>query len=65
MKYYPDDEYYFGEDYDLDIDVCQHCGSYFAWTKHHRKVAEKTGFTNHQRCIRCMVDETWIEREQS
>lgn len=48
------------EDDDLDVDVCQHCGSYFAWTPHHAEVAQKTGFKG-QRCIRCMTDECWIE----
>jgi hypothetical protein len=51
------------DDDDVDIDVCQHCGGYFAWTASHRETAERTGFIGGQRCIRCMADECWIERE--
>ncbi len=49
------------EDDDVDIDVCQHCGGYFAWTNDHAKVAKETGFEGGQRCIRCMQDECWVE----
>ena len=62
-----DDDFWCDDPYDDDlddmgIDVCQHCGGYFAWDDHHKKVSIETGFTNHQRCIRCMRDECWIER---
>lgn len=52
-----------GDDEEYDFDVCQHCGGYFAWTPHHKKVAQECDFygPGHQRCIRCMVDECWIE----
>ena len=54
---------------DCDIDVCQHCGGYFTWTKHLRETWErvwKPGPNDRQpqRCHRCLVDDTWLERSE-
>jgi hypothetical protein len=53
------------DDDECDVDVCQHCGGYFAWTERHKQIAQERGFygPGYQRCIRCMVDECWIERD--
>lgn len=60
---WPDDA-----DDDADIDVCQHCGGYFAWTASLRAAWIRTWNPDPderqpQRCYRCVVDETWIEAE--
>jgi hypothetical protein len=52
---------------EVECDVCQHCGGYFAWTKGLREAWERTwkpgpNDTQPQRCHRCIVDECWIER---
>lgn len=50
---------------DLEIDVCQHCGRFYSWTPAHNEAAEKAGGPgwNPQRCMRCITDECWIERD--
>ena len=53
---------------DIDIDVCQHCGGYFAWTNGQREAAIRWGWIpgreiRPQRCVPCLNDECWIERE--
>jgi hypothetical protein len=51
-----------------EIDVCQHCGGYFAWTPGQRAAAIRWGWKPDgreiipQRCVRCLNDECWIER---
>jgi hypothetical protein len=50
---------------EYDIDVCQHCGGYFAWTPHHREVAHKHDMVGAQRCIRCIKNDAWIETDSS
>lgn len=54
-------------DEDMEIDVCQHCGRYFAWTAALRDAWQKhwrpqPGAVQPQRCFRCITDETWIEQ---
>jgi hypothetical protein len=61
----PEDEW-LGEpdalaDEELDIDVCQNCGRYFAWTQDRARVARKHHMEGSQRCIRCIKNETWCE----
>lgn len=51
----PDDEP------EYDIDVCQNCGRYFAWTPEHREVAYQHAMEAAQRCIRCIKNDTWCE----
>ena len=53
-------------DEDMDVDVCQNCGGYFAWTpqltetwREHWK--PKEGERQPQRCSRCLRDECWVE----
>ena len=57
------------EDDEIDIDVCQHCGRYFAWTPRLREVWIKNWHPGPnelqpQRCLRCLTDDTWIEVEE-
>lgn len=51
---------------DVEIDVCQHCGGYFAWTPALRQAwlaRWKPGPDERQpqRCHRCIVNDAWIE----
>jgi hypothetical protein len=55
-----------GED-DIEVDVCQHCGGYFAWTPTLRAAWEKhwqpgPNERQPQRCYRCIVNDAWIEQ---
>lgn len=59
------DERYEPEE-DVDVDVCQHCGGYFAWSpqltaawREHWKPNENE--RQPQRCHRCIVNDTWFE----
>jgi len=53
---------------ELDIDVCQNCGRYFAWTPHLKAVWRKHWHPGEneqqpQRCERCLVNDTWCEEQ--
>lgn len=58
------------EDDEFDIDVCQHCGRYFAWTPHLRDLWIKHWHPGEremqpQRCERCITGDAWIEEREA